>query len=202
MAHFRLDCRHISFAIPSSFLPSTPQAVEHPLFCVIVLLVLQVVLQLLALLTIVKKKLLPHLLQRIVVSIWLLVAVSVLQAVLVEPNADIDQAMHTYEGRLPDIVIYEDEEPVDVLLKWGKEASKEHHPIVREPIYWELLDELCNKTEGLTCSRMRAWEFLVSLFLLKCPRASRLHDQLTSPFPPRTFKEHGIHDVLWSRVPN
>jgi hypothetical protein len=79
---------------------------------------------------------------------------------LVEPDTAVDIAMHTYEGKLPDLVIFEDEEPVDALLKWGKLAAKDHHPIVREPIYWEILDELCNQTETLTCTRTRAWEFL------------------------------------------
>jgi len=83
-----------------------------------------------------------------------------LQVVLVEPDNAVDQAMHTYEGKLPDLIIYEDEEPVDALIKWGKEAARKHHPIVREPIYNEIFDELCNKTDKLKCTRSRAWESL------------------------------------------
>ena len=83
-----------------------------------------------------------------------------LQAALVKPDTAIDIAMYTYKGKLPDLVMFEDEEPVDALLKWGKLAAKDNHPIVREPIHWEILDELCNHKESLTCTWTRAWEFL------------------------------------------
>jgi hypothetical protein len=97
---------------------------------------------------------------KVVAPIFILAFVSILQAVLVEPNPSVDKAMHTFEGKLPDIIVLEGEEPVDALLKWGKEAAKDHHPIVRENIYWELLDELCTETESLSCTRDRAWEYL------------------------------------------
>ncbi len=96
----------------------------------------------------------------VAITFWLILVVSILQAVLVEPDNAVDQAMHTYEGKLPDLIIYEDEEPVDALLKWGKEAARKHHPIVREPIYNEIFDELCSKTDKLKCTRARAWESL------------------------------------------
>ena len=112
--------------------------------------------------------------QRAVIAFWIFIIVSVLQAVLVEPDVAVDEAMHTFEGKLPDLVIYEGEEPVDALVKWGKEASKvgtdanskqeDWRPVVRESIYYEILDELCNRVDGLQCNRERAWEFLVSCF--------------------------------------
>jgi len=97
---------------------------------------------------------------QVAITFWLILIVSILQVVLVEPDNAVDQAMHTYEGKLPDLIIYEDEEPVDALIKWGKEAARKHHPIVREPIYNEIFDELCNKTDKLKCTRSRAWESL------------------------------------------
>ena len=131
---------------------------EHPLFSVLVLLTLQILFVLLSSIPPVKKKVSAPL--KIVVLLFIIVIVSILQAVLVEPNVSVDKAMHTFEGKLPDLIILEGEEPVDALLKWGKEAAKDHHPIVRENIYWELLDELCNRTESLSCERDRAWEHL------------------------------------------
>jgi len=71
----------------------------------------------------VKKKL--HASLKVVVPIFIIVTVSILQAVLVEPDVSVDKAMHTFEGRLPDLIIFEGEEPVDALLKWGKEAAKD-----------------------------------------------------------------------------
>ena len=134
--------------------------VEHPLFCVYVLIVLILVCVYLPFTCIprFRGKLMSS--QKAVMSLWLVFLVSILQTLLIEPDTQVDIAMHTYEGKLPDLVIFEDEEPVDALLKWGKLAAKDHHPIVREPIYWEILDELCNHTESLNCTRTRAWEFL------------------------------------------
>ncbi|KAL3795817.1 hypothetical protein ACHAW5_004767 [Stephanodiscus triporus] len=132
--------------------------VEHPLFCVCILSLLLLILHAVTLIPRLKGKL--HTSHKIVISVWIIVLVSVMQASLVEPDTAVDQAMHKHEGKLPDLIIFEDEEPVDALLKWGKLAAKDHHPIVREPIYWEILDELCTRTESLRCSRTRAWEFL------------------------------------------
>ena len=136
----------------------------------LVLLALQLCLAFITAVPSVKKRI--HPLQKAIVSLCIIVLVSILQAALVEPDVAVDEAMHTFAGKLPDLIIYEGEEPVDALVKWGKEASKvgteasakqeDWRPVVREPIYWEILDELCNKTEGLTCTRRRAWEFLVS----------------------------------------
>lgn len=137
---------------------SVKLVVEHPLFCVSVLFLFIVSLHAVACMPRLRGKVHPS--QRVVVAAWIVLLVSALQAVLVEPDTDIDKAMHVYEGKLPDIVILEGEEPVDALLKWGKLAAKDHHPIVREPIYIEILDELCHKTENLNCTRTRAWEFL------------------------------------------
>ena len=40
--------------------------------------------------------------------------------------------------------------------------QEDWQPVVRKPIYREILEELCHRTEGLTCTRRRAWKFLVS----------------------------------------
>jgi len=84
--------------------------------------------------------------------------ISLIQAFLIEPTDEIDQAMHSHEGALPNLIVYEGDEPVDALMKWGKEAAKKHHPIIREPIYNNLLNRLCNDTLALNCTRLRAWE--------------------------------------------
>ena len=136
---------------------SVKSVVEHPLFSTAILVLLLSTAFLASRIPRFKGKLHPA--QHAVVALFLVFFVSVLQAVLVEPDTAVDQAMHTYEGKLPDLIVLEDEEPVDALLKWGKLAAKDHHPIVREPIYWEILDELCSETESLTCTRTRAWEF-------------------------------------------
>jgi hypothetical protein len=137
---------------------SVKLVVEHPLFCVSVLFLFLVSLHAVACMPRLRGRVHPS--QRVVVAALIVLLVSALQAVLVEPDTDIDKAMHVYEGKLPDIVILEGEEPVDALLKWGKLAAKDHHPIVREPIYVEIFDELCHKTDNLNCTRTRAWEFL------------------------------------------
>ena len=159
---------------------------EHPGFGPCLLLCLLGILLLVVRLPRVRARVHPA--QTAVAALGLVFLTAVLQAALVEPDTAVDIAMHTYEGKLPDLVVLEEEEPVDALLKWGKLAAKgaspcffpfpflpgmlslrsthislvpttDHHPIVREPIYWEILDELCNHTESLNCTRTRAWEF-------------------------------------------
>jgi hypothetical protein len=140
--------------------------VEYPLFCVCILGLLLFIFHAITHIPRFREKLHPS--QKIIISVGITVVVSVMQALLIEPDTEVDQAMHIYEGKLPDLIILEDEEPVDALLKWGKESAKDLcvtpnsdcQPLVREPIYWEILDELCNRTENLHCSRSRAWEFL------------------------------------------
>lgn len=136
-----------------------------------VLLFLQAALRLITAMPKVKKRINPY--QRAVIAFGIVIFVSVLQAVLVEPQDAVDEAFHTFDGKLPDLVILEGEEPVDALVKWGKEASKvgteasakqeDWRPVVREPMYYEILDELC-QTDGLNCTRQRAWEFVVSAY--------------------------------------
>lgn len=132
---------------------------EHPLCCVYILGIL-------LLCTNIPRRLKPH--HKIAISLWLILVVSTLQSLMVEPDERVDKAMHVYEGKLPDLEILENEEPVDALLRWGKLAAKEHldakdyQSIVRQPIYLEILEELCgdqSKT-NLTCTRTRAHEFL------------------------------------------
>lgn len=138
--------------------------IEHPFFCVWILVALLVGVHM-SFTCVPRLKGRVKTSQKLVISLWLVFLVAILQTLLIEPDTQVDQAMHTFEGKLPDLVVIEDEEPVDALLRWGKIAAKEHldenwTPIVREPIYYEILDELCNQTESLTCTRTRAWEFL------------------------------------------
>lgn len=135
------------------------KVVEHPLFCVGVLISLHFILLLVFKMSPLRTRRL-HMAQRTYVSLWLVVLVSVMQAAFIEPDTQVDIAMHAYEGKLPDLVIHEDVEPVDALIVWAKLASKDHQPIVRESIYHEILDELCNQTETLACARTRAFEKL------------------------------------------
>ena len=135
------------------------EVVEHPLFCVGVLIALHFILFLVYKVSPLRTRRL-HVAQRAYASLWLIVLVAVMQAALIEPDTQVDIAMHAYEGKLPDLVIHEDVEPIDALIAWAKLASKDHHPIVRESIYHEILDELCNQTETLVCTRTRAFEKL------------------------------------------
>jgi hypothetical protein len=86
--------------------------------------------------------------------------ISIWQARFIEPRNDIDRLMHIHEGLLPDLIILEDEEPVDAIMLWGKKAAKDHHPIVREKIYWDLLEKTCAEIENVECKRKRAWEHI------------------------------------------
>ena len=101
-----------------------------------------------------------HLGHKVVVYISVVFLVAISQAIFIEPEDTIDIAMHIHEGRLPDIVILENQEPADVILKWGKVASKNHHPIVREFIYWDILKKVCSEIKSITCKRFRAWEYI------------------------------------------
>ena len=93
-----------------------------------------------------------------VTYLYTFVIISSLHTLFIEPVNDIDRAMHVFEGKLPDLFIYEGEEPADSILRWAKEASRRFHPIVRQPIHWEILDKIC--IESLTCTRRRAWEVI------------------------------------------
>lgn len=98
-----------------------------------------------------------ELIGKIFLFVIVFICISIFHAYVIEPENTIDQAMHLYEGHLPDLVIFEDDEPVDVVLKWGKLASKDHHPIVREPIYWDILKKVCSEIRHISCQRNRAW---------------------------------------------
>lgn len=88
------------------------------------------------------------------------VAVCLLQALLVEPRNNLDHILHIHDGKLPDLEILEDQEPVDAILRWAKVAAKEHHPIVREPIYWDIIEKTCLDVKYVACKRKRAWEYI------------------------------------------
>lgn len=96
----------------------------------------------------------------IFLSLTLLLMLSLIQAILIEPKTQIDQAMHILEGKMPDLVIYENEEPADAVLRWGKLAAKSHHPVVREKIYWDVLGKVCDDIKHAKCLRKRAWEYI------------------------------------------
>ena len=89
-----------------------------------------------------------------------LLLVCLMQAILVEPGNQLDRLMHYHEGKLPDLHILEGQEPVDAILQWAKVASKDHHPIVREPIYWDLIEKACLEINNVKCNRKRAWEYI------------------------------------------
>jgi len=132
------------------------EAIESPLIGPILLYTVLLVLTILFTLT--KKNTLVQSLHPAQKSIIYLLTISVtsyIYARIIEPMDDIDTAMHAHEGALPNLDIFEGEEPVDAVLSWAKEASRKHHPIVREYIYREILAKVC---EELTCARRRAWE--------------------------------------------
>ncbi len=101
-----------------------------------------------------------HFGHKLVLHTFSFLCVSVVHTKFVEPENEIDHAMHLYEGKLPDLKIYEGQEPVDALLLWGKAAAKDHHPIVREPIYFDILDKVCAEIKHVQCTRMRAWRHM------------------------------------------
>ena len=87
----------------------------------------------------------------------LFTALSILHVTMINSNNDIDYAIHAQEGKLSDLLIYEGDEPVDAIMRWIKDTSKEHHPLARGPIHLDLINEVCG-SEKFTCSRKRAWE--------------------------------------------
>lgn len=134
--------------------------VEHPLMGPMLLgfalLLVRVVLKLIGR----KKKLSPGVVP--VVYLYTFFLISVFFTMFIEPLDDIDVAVHLQEGRLPDLYIYEGQEAADAVLKWGKEAARKHHPIIRQPIHYEILDKICSESDAeaanVTCTRRRAWE--------------------------------------------
>ena len=101
-----------------------------------------------------------HVGHRVVFHIFAFLAASLSHAILIEPKNEIDKLMHIHEGKLPKLQILEGQEPVDAILMWGKIAAKDHHPIVREPIYWDLLEKTCAEIKGVKCKRRRSWEYI------------------------------------------
>jgi len=130
--------------------------IEHPLIGVSVLWISLMCLNICLGLFSMRKKVCS--LQKIILYVALIIYVSCVHVYLIEPIDGIDSAMHMHEGKLPDLTIFEEEEPADAVLKWAKEAARKHHPIVRKPIHLEILEKVCNDTRHLTCTRTRAWE--------------------------------------------
>lgn len=99
-----------------------------------------------------------HIGHKLVLYGTIYVCVCLSQSLIVEPRNSLDQLLHIHHGKLPDLQILEDQEPVDAILKWAKIAAKDHHPIVREPIYWDIIYKTCLEIQGIECKRRRAWE--------------------------------------------
>jgi len=125
----------------------------HPLFSPILLCAILLLSWQIWNLPYLKRRL--HIGHKVVICTTSFIFVAITQALFIEPSNEIDQAMHLHEGKLPDLLIFEDEEPVDAILRWGELAAKSHHPIVREPIHWDVLDKVCMT---IVCRRKRAWE--------------------------------------------
>ncbi len=128
------------------------------MFCPLLLVVLLCMTRSILLCNRISRKI--HLGHKIVAYLAVFLLVSLSQSLFIEPKGYLDQAMHIHDGKLPDLVILENEEPVDVVLKWGKLASKEHHPILRQPIYWDMLKKVCGEIKFTKCKRRRAWEYI------------------------------------------
>eukprot|EP00587_Corethron_hystrix_P003774 CAMPEP_0113321936 /NCGR_PEP_ID=MMETSP0010_2-20120614/15250_1 /TAXON_ID=216773 ORGANISM="Corethron hystrix, Strain 308" /NCGR_SAMPLE_ID=MMETSP0010_2 /ASSEMBLY_ACC=CAM_ASM_000155 /LENGTH=513 /DNA_ID=CAMNT_0000180227 /DNA_START=13 /DNA_END=1551 /DNA_ORIENTATION=- /assembly_acc=CAM_ASM_000155 len=97
--------------------------------------------------------------QKIILPIVAFATGSFIFTAFVEPTDMIDRAMHSREY-LPDLEIFENEEPADAVMRWAKEASRKHHPIVRQPIHEMLLEHVCARTDLFNCTRRRAWELM------------------------------------------
>jgi hypothetical protein len=127
------------------------------------------------------------------------------QALVLEPQDTVDAAMYRAEGTLQELRILEDEEPVDAIMAWAKEAAKEHHPIVREPVHTGVLEETCREVH---CNRRRAWEGLdvgvMSFFgqryniTLRNPRV----DPLLKDQCPRLFYQDNVEFEEWYKIEN
>ncbi len=76
---------------------------------------------------------------------------------MVDPDPAVDQAMHEFLGKLPEIEVDEGGEVADAIWMWAKAAEKEHHPLQRKPLYWDLMDELCDELP-VHCTRRKAFD--------------------------------------------
>ena len=142
----------------ASFLKNDQVAsmVEHPLFGAIVLYSALLFVKLSLLLIERKRRLSAGVYPVAYLYTFILICIFVTK--VIEPVDDIDLAVHLQEGLLPALHVLEGEEAADAVLKWGKEAAREHHPIVRQPIHWEILDKICVESQHVPCTRRRAWE--------------------------------------------
>jgi len=68
--------------------------------------------------------------------------------------------MHEFLGKLPELEIFENQEVADAVNFWAKEGGKKHHPLLRQPVYYNLMDEVCNDPglAHLKCTRRRVHE--------------------------------------------
>jgi hypothetical protein len=113
--------------------------------------------------------------------------------------------------------VLDGQEVADAVLLWAKAAEKEHHPLLRKPIYWSLIDELCEELPH-QCSRKKAhvqmnfgsiglWGQTHEIFHWKNPNASMeeeveagLMEALAAetcdrlvPMPPNCVEDLTIH---------
>ena len=93
--------------------------------------------------------------QKAIFYIYAFFMIGYMNQIMIKPIDEIDKAMYLNEGKLPDLIIFEGEEPADALITWGREAARKHHPLVREKGYWKLLENICS---SIPCTRKRAWE--------------------------------------------
>jgi len=86
---------------------------------------------------------------------------SFLWATGVEPRDYIDLAMHNHNGLIDDysVEVLEGQEVADAVWAFAKKAQKKHHPLLRRPIYWTMIDELCEELPD-QCTRKKAFERL------------------------------------------
>jgi len=81
-----------------------------------------------------------------------------LWALAIEPKDSIDWAMHDFTGLIKDfpLEVMEGQQVADAVWDWAKRAEKVHHPLLRKPVHWGLIDELCEELGESQCSRKKA----------------------------------------------
>jgi hypothetical protein len=109
----------------------------------------------------------------------------------IEPDPNIDMAMHNFMGKLPDLEILEGQYVADAVWKWAKDGEKKHHPLLRQPVHWGLIDEICND-ENLQkdlidkCTRRKAH---IAIDMGAITTWGLKHDIIYWKSPNKTFAE-------------
>ena len=100
-------------------------------------------------------------------------------------------AMHNFMGKLPDLEILEGQYVADAVWKWAKDGEKKHHPLLRQPVHWGLIDEICND-ENLQkdlidkCTRRKAH---IAIDMGAITTWGLKHDIIYWKSPNKTFAE-------------